>query len=45
MEIIKERTSDDYRMQYELMTGPPAHQFIVPPQYNTPHIDNQGNRG
>jgi hypothetical protein len=57
LEIMKERTSDAYRMQDELMTGQHAQQynnaqqFTMPPQYNqvpqynTPCTENQGNRG
>jgi hypothetical protein len=46
LEMMKERTSDAYRMQVEPMTGPPVHkynnaqQFTVPPQYIIMHANN-----
>jgi len=57
MELMKERTSYAYRMQVELLTCPPtqhynsAQKFATPsqcnkvPQYNTPCVYNQGNKG
>jgi hypothetical protein len=47
LEMMKETTSYAYRMQDELMIGPPAQQynntknFTVPPQYNNAQQYNQ----